>query len=177
MFERQQSQENEINWLYVYENQSNPKPDFISFGRSNYKGENPILIIVKDSQKIKRAKYWGKKLFKLYNIHTKAMNIIDLQKIQKYIEQHKIVSVIIFDLDAINDEIQISTNNDSLFSFLSKSFSIVPHQFIVNKEEDKINSSGILTTTFKIGQKINLANIYFLFYVICSLPYEIILGT
>lgn len=140
--------ENEINHLFVYEqNQS------FSFSKSMYKGEKEILIVVKDTQNKNRAKFWARKLHKIYHVHVLAVTLFHSQKIDSYINKNNIASVIVVDIEATNKGIVISTEDDSLYSFLSESLSINNEQQVnLRKEDVKTFRTCRFTSLIKIGQ-------------------------
>lgn len=138
-----------MNQLFVYEQKQNS----FTFSKSSYKGIKEILIIVKDTQNKARAKFWAKKLHKIYNVHVLAVTVFHSQKIESYIKKNNISSVIVVDIEAINNGIVISTESDSLFSFLSQSLSINnQQQFRLNKEDVKKYRTSRFTSLFKIGE-------------------------
>jgi hypothetical protein len=160
MYNRNRTPEHHINRLIVYEKRPKSNLEFLPFRRKTFRGQNSVLFIVNDPQNKNRAKMWCSLLHKLYHTHAMASNSLDPTKIRKYIDDHKIVSVLLLNLSNDSDKITISTENESIYSFLTRSFSFENLQYTVNQEDVQEYPISRLTTLFTIGQNVNLTNFF-----------------
>lgn len=142
---------------------------FFSITRGSFKGESSILILVMDSQSTARAKKWAKAISRLTKAHVKTVKTIDYSfEIESYIKEHKIRFLFILDFNHDRDESIISAKNDSVQSFLTKSFLINRHPFtFIASEAEKYFHA--LTTEVKIGKNVDARKLIDFFLSIIEL--------
>jgi hypothetical protein len=153
-----EKEKNEIDRLIISENKTRSAFDFFKH-IGTYKGKIPILILISDTNDTIRAKNWCKSFHRLTKAHVKFVHSINYSlEIEAYLEEFKIQSIFILDIDFISEEIVISSRNAAIQSFLTHSFSVESHQFRWSQTE--IDNLPIylntLTTLIRVGRGADL---------------------
>jgi hypothetical protein len=156
-----QKEELEINRLIISETKPRSAFDFLKLS-GTYIGNFPLLILVKNTNDSIRAKNWCKTLHRLTKAHVKFIHSINYSfEIEAYIEENKIQSVFIMDIEYTSEGIIISSRNKSIQSFLTQAFSVDRHQF--SWGQDEIENlpiySNTLLTQIKVGKEVDLSKL------------------